>query len=87
VSGVKDRPAGIADQDLLLALTGVRGLEAAGVRYAAVGGGGYHWVARSAAGSRWFVTVDDLDGRPWLGDSRDEVLRGLRGVMGTARAG
>jgi spectinomycin phosphotransferase len=86
VSGVKDRPAGIADHDLMLALTGVWRLDVACVRYAPVGAGGYHWVARSAAGSRWFVTVDDLDGKPWLGGSRDEVLQGLRGAMGTARA-
>jgi spectinomycin phosphotransferase len=51
-----------------------------------VGAGGYHWVARSAAGSRWFVTADDLDGKPWLGDSRDEVFQRLRGALGTARA-
>jgi spectinomycin phosphotransferase len=86
VSGVKDRPAGIADHDLMLALTGVWRLDVEGVQYAPVGAGGYHWVARSAAGSRWFVTVDDLDGKPWLGGSRDEVFQGLRGAMGTARA-
>ena len=86
VPGVKDRPAGIADHDLMLALTGVWRLDVEVVQYAPVGAGGYYWVARSAAGSQWFVTVDDLDGKPWLGGSRDEVFQGLRGAMGAARA-
>ena len=70
----------------MLALTGVWRLDVEGVQYAPVGAGGYHWVARSATGNRWFATVDDLDGKPWLGDSRDEAFQGLRGAMGTARA-
>jgi spectinomycin phosphotransferase len=68
------------------ALTGVWGLDVAGVEYAPVGGGGYHWAARSAAGSRWFVTLDDLDDKPWLGDTRDDIFQGLRRAMDTARA-
>jgi spectinomycin phosphotransferase len=83
---VKDRPAGVADQDLVLALARGWGLEVTDIRYAPVGAGGYHWIARCAVGGRWFVTVDDLDSKPWLGDSRDDVLRGLRAALDTARA-
>jgi len=70
----------------MLALAEVWRLDVEGVQYAPVGAGGYHWVARFAAGRRLFVTVDDLDSKPWLGDSRDKVFQGLRGAMGTARA-
>jgi spectinomycin phosphotransferase len=58
----------------------------ADLRYAAVGGGSYHWMTRDGKGGRWFVTVDDLDDKPWLGDSRPTVLDGLRGAMDTALA-
>lgn len=86
MSRVKDRPTGIADRDLIPALVRGWGLDVETVRYAPVGAGGYHWVACSAAGRRWFVTVDDLDGKPWLGESREAVFQGLRGAMDTARA-
>ena len=58
----------------------------ADLRYAAVGGGSYHWMTRDGEGGRWFVTVDDLDDKPWLGDSRPTVLDGLRGALDTALA-
>jgi spectinomycin phosphotransferase len=54
--------------------------------YAPVGGGSYHWVVRDAAGGRTFVTVDDLDQKPWLGDGRDDVFDGLRRALDTAVA-
>jgi spectinomycin phosphotransferase len=83
---VRDRPAGIEDHDVVSALTAAWGLEVADVGYAPVGGGAYHWVARCRTGSRWFVTLDELDGKPWLGDTRDEAFQGLRRAMGTSRA-
>jgi spectinomycin phosphotransferase len=54
--------------------------------YAAVGGGSYHWVVRDFDGRHRFVTVDDLDQKPWLGDSRDSVFIGLRRAFDTAAA-
>jgi spectinomycin phosphotransferase len=81
---VRDRPAGIGDGEVGRALTEGWGIPAVDLRYAAVGGGSYHWVARDGEGRRWFVTVDDLDDKPWLGDSRITVLDGLRAAMDTA---
>jgi spectinomycin phosphotransferase len=50
-----------------------------------VGAGSYHWVAADAAsGERRFVTVDDLDGKGWLGRTRPAVLAGLRTAMDAA---
>ena len=54
--------------------------------YAAVGGGSYHWVVRDLDGTQRFATVDDLDQKPWLADTRDAVFVGLRRAFDTAGA-
>lgn len=54
--------------------------------YAAVGAGSYHWVVSDLEGTRGFVTVDDLDHKPWLGDTRQSVFDGLRRAFETAIA-
>jgi len=54
--------------------------------YMAVGGGSYHWVATDVNGARCFVTVDDLDTKPWLGDTQDSVFDGLTRAFDTALA-
>jgi spectinomycin phosphotransferase len=56
------------------------------LRYLPVGAGAYHWLARTSEGARWFVTCDDLDTKPWLGDDRDTVFEGLRTAYATALA-
>ena len=57
------------------------GLSAETLRYAPVGGGSYHWVATSGPGEQWFVTVDDLDDKGWLGRTRPAVFAGLRAAL------
>ena len=86
VSPVRDRPAGIGDGEVGRALAEGWRIHAVDLRYAPVGGGSYHWVVRDGAGGRRFVTVDDLDDKPWLGHSRVTVLDGLRAAMDTASA-
>ena len=54
--------------------------------YAPVGGGSYHWVVEDLEGRRSFVTADDLDQKPWLGDTRDSAFEGLRRAFDTAVA-
>ena len=61
-------------------------IDATALRYEAVGGGSYHWSARDSQHRHWFVTVDDLDEKPWLGDTRTAVAKGLRAAMETAFA-
>src|SRR6266516_1979723 len=51
------------------------------MRYAAVGGGSYYWVVTSGPGEQWFVTVDDLDDKGWLGRTRPAVFAGLRAAL------
>jgi spectinomycin phosphotransferase len=82
---VRDRPEGVTDPALARALADGWGLAGWTLRYAPVGAGSYHWDAVGAApGERRFVTVDDLDGKGWLGRTRPAVLAGLRTVMEAA---
>ena len=54
------------------------------LRYAPLGGGSYHWVVTGGPGERWFVTVDDLDDKGWLGQTRPAVFSGLRAALDAA---
>jgi spectinomycin phosphotransferase len=60
------------------------GLQIAGLRYLAVGGGSHHWIADTHEGGSYFLTVDDLGGKPWLGTDADAVFRGLLAALDTA---
>ncbi len=82
---MKDRPEGITERELRLALDQGWDLRPDELRYAPVGAGSYHWTARAGHQARWFVAVDDLDGKSWLGDTRAGVYAGLRAALDTAR--
>jgi spectinomycin phosphotransferase len=56
------------------------------LRYIAIGAGSYHWLAKAPAGARYFLTVDDLQDKPWLGTDPDQVFCGLCGAFETAIA-
>jgi spectinomycin phosphotransferase len=62
------------------------GFDVATIDYAPVGFGSYHWVATDFEGARVFVTVDDLERKPWLGDTRESVFDGLGRAFGSAVA-
>jgi len=51
-------------------------LEADEIGYVPKGVGSYHWMAR-AGGSKYFITVDDLDTKPWIGRRPDLTFGGL----------
>jgi spectinomycin phosphotransferase len=78
---MRARPYGVTDEDVAAAVVAGWGLSAESLRYAPVGAGSYHWLA-----GEYFVTVDDLDNKPWLGATRGETLSGLRAAMDTASA-
>ena len=61
------------------------GFDVEALEYAAVGAGSYHWLATAVDGTRGFVTVDDLDGKLWLGDTRESVAAGLERAFATAQ--
>jgi spectinomycin phosphotransferase len=83
---VRDLPEGVGQRELEHALITGWGIEPAGMTYAAVGAGSYHWVVDDARGGHWFVTVDDLDHKSWLGSTRRAVFAGLRQALNTALA-
>jgi spectinomycin phosphotransferase len=79
-------PEDVDERELIRALFDGWGLDVAGVEFVPVGGGSHHWVAVDRAGRRHWVNVDDLDGKDFLGQTRDSVLDGLRRALDTARA-
>jgi spectinomycin phosphotransferase len=56
------------------------------MEYVPEGGGSHHWKLTGDDGLRHFVTVDDLDDKDWLGDTREAVFKGLGFALDTAAA-
>jgi hypothetical protein len=56
-------PDGMPESALAAALGRWWGIGVASVQYRPVGWGSHHWEVGDAAGSRWFVTVDELENR------------------------
>jgi len=83
---VRARPVDVDDAAVTTALADGWALRPASAAYLPVGGGGHHWCVADTAGATFFVTVDDLDGRDWLGGNRDDVLDGARRALTTAVA-
>lgn len=79
---MRTRPPGVDDRDISRALTGGWGLREVRLRYQPVGFGGYHWLARTGA-DHYFLTLDDLGAKPWLGTEPDSVFTGLRACYAT----
>jgi spectinomycin phosphotransferase len=70
-------PATFNERDLLRALAGDWALEAADVRYLPKGAGSYHWIAETVGRRTYFITVDDLETKPWIGSGHDPTFEGL----------
>jgi Phosphotransferase enzyme family len=77
-------PVCLASSVIASAVTRGWGLQLVSLRYLAVGGGSHHWIARTPESAKYFLTVDDLGGKPWLGTDPDVVFRGLRAAYDTA---
>ena len=83
---MKTPPEEFQTSELIGSLADGWGFGVETIDYASVGFGSYHWVATDAAGTRCFVTVDDLERKPWLGDTRESVFDGLIRAFGSAVA-
>jgi spectinomycin phosphotransferase len=83
---VRSTPPDLEPERLDTALAEGWRLHAASMEYLPVGGGSHHWAVTGADGLRHFVTVDDLDGKDWLGRTRETVSAGLRRALRTAAA-
>ncbi|GAA4596335.1 hypothetical protein GCM10023194_68250 [Planotetraspora phitsanulokensis] len=80
---MRDRPAGLAEAELMVALTEGWGIEPHSVEYLPVGAGSYHWSVLDRRGTASFVKVDDL-GVDVAG--RDEAFDRLGRSFATALA-
>jgi spectinomycin phosphotransferase len=83
---VRTAPDGLSERRLLDSLFAGWGLAATGTEYMPVGGGSHHWRVVDDAQKRYFVTVDDLDQKGYLGADRDSAFDGLRSALETAGA-
>jgi len=79
-------PEDVETSALIGALADDWGFDVDSAEYAAVGAGSYHWVVTDLEGTRAFVTIDDLDQKPWLRDARESAFVGLGRAFGTAVA-
>jgi spectinomycin phosphotransferase len=83
---VNDLPEGVETSALIDSLADRWGFDVDTIDYAPVGFGSYHWIATDTDGARVFVTVDDLERKPWFGDTPESALSGLRSAFDSARA-
>ncbi len=79
-------PAGLGEPAVADAVAERWGLRVRRLRYVALGGGSYHWLADAPDGRRFFLTADDLEDKPWLGADPEPAFGGLRAAFGTALA-
>ena len=80
---VKSPPDDFDDNRLLPSLAEGWGIESGSTEYLSVGFGSYHWLVTDT-GRRFFVTVDDLRQKEWLGNTPEAALDGLRKAFDTA---
>ena len=78
-------PPGLDQLHLADALARSWDLDAGPLHYIPKGSGSYHWLTETPA-HRYFLTVDDLDIKPWLGGNPDSTFEGLEAAYDTALA-
>lgn len=83
---MRSPPTDLVPERLGTALAEGWHLHPASLEYLPEGGGGHHWVVTGRDDLRHFVTVDDLDGKDWLGTTRRAVSEGLLSALNTATA-
>ena len=83
---MKSPPTDLADSEVADAVGEGWGLVVDRVAHSPLGGGSYHWIVHAVGSERFFVSVDDLEQKPYLGAGRKEAFEGLRRALGTAVA-
>jgi spectinomycin phosphotransferase len=79
-------PTSVDEGQLVSLLASAWTIETHEIRYVPTGAGSYHWVVDADWGQRWFVAIDDLDTKPWIGQSRSATFEGLGAAYEAARA-
>jgi hypothetical protein len=78
-------PDGLRTDLVVSALAAGWDLDVARLDYLPLGFGSHHWEAVDTAGTRWFVTIDELNHRRWSQDeSADDVAGRLAAALRTA---
>jgi hypothetical protein len=80
---MRDRPTGVSEAALILALADGWAIETQSVEYLPVGAGSYHWSAVDRHGTAWFVKADDLGVEA---TGRDDTFDRLGRSLSTALA-
>lgn len=78
-------PLDLDQLDLADALARSWDLDVGQLRYIPKGFGSYHWFTETPA-HRYFLTVDDLATKPWLGGTPDSTFEGLQAAYDSALA-
>ena len=82
---MKIRPPDLPEDLLAAALARGWGVTVASMTYRPVGFGSHHWEVLDAAGTRWFVTADELENkRHWLGEPLAAAFGRLRAALAAA---
>jgi len=79
-------PTGFDRDELARTLRAEWGIEVSQLRYEPVGFGTHHYQALADDGTEWFVNVDELAAKTWLGTGDSQVISGLEKALGTAAA-
>jgi spectinomycin phosphotransferase len=82
---VRHPPADLGFERLREGLLIGWGIAAGATEYLPEGDGSHHWCVTDDSATRHFVTVDDLDDKPWFGENRDGAFGGLRSAFDSAR--
>jgi spectinomycin phosphotransferase len=77
-------PTAIDTQSLATVLAERWSIAATDLRYVPKGVGAYHWRVECSEIEPYFVTVDDLSTKPWLGREPDATFEGLVAAYATA---
>ena len=80
--GMLTQPTSVSDALVGASLAGGWGIRCVELAYLPVGAGSHHWRAVDADGVAWFLTVDDVRTKPWLGDDVTVAARRLDAALG-----
>lgn len=83
---MRARPPDLSDDDIVAAVAAGWGVRAEDAAYVPEGGGSHHWRLADEHGGLVFMTIDDLDDKSWMADTRDDVFDGLRAALEVAAA-
>ncbi|HET6811219.1 MAG TPA: aminoglycoside phosphotransferase family protein [Acidimicrobiales bacterium] len=74
----------VDDDRLAVVLAEAWGLELTRLHYVPKGFASYHWTGVAADGTRWFVKLDGLEHKPYLGEDPTSAAAGLEAAYATA---